>query len=437
MTSRLSRPPNEGDQAALATLRAHGYHVPDIQSLAHDQRAFAVRAPARRRTLAPGIRLQTASVDLGGDCFTNVFTLRADLDLARAEVVSAADGFHLRDHVGADAALAAVSGSFSFISDDPSYQPAEPCLDFCCRAGEIVSLPTAAKPAFLVHRGQPLIDTLNATGTLSLQGQPHRWIGSKTPRPGDRHRPGAFTVFGAANCRVRYRDHPRTGFIRHVQPTSNITPLDPSVIDGVVSWRPGAGHRVTSVHPGGGADLFAGNFVLRAECTWAGHLEPGARVEINEIDGLDVRHMECGVSLGPSVADAARGLTTSYDECLGASPFRDARYARTLIALHGPDLVHLVLDGAPLSYPFRGVTPREAAAICTAEGLDPHSTYHLDGGGSSKIAFLEEGTTRVLGSMHYLKWPSSPDEPFRWQGLDGRVLRSGFTVKPSRPEGET
>lgn len=52
-------------------------------------------------------------------------TLRLDLNQVRAEAVSAVDGFHLRDLVRADAALAAVSGSFSFISDDPSYQPAE------------------------------------------------------------------------------------------------------------------------------------------------------------------------------------------------------------------------------------------------------------------------------------------------------------------------
>ncbi|MFF4410404.1 hypothetical protein [Streptomyces sp. NPDC001404] len=436
MTSRLTGPPGEQDQEAMAILRAHGYHVPDIQSLAHDQQAFAVRVPARRRTIAPGIRLQTTSVDLGGGCFTNAFTLRADLDLVRADVVSTAGGFHLRDHVGADAAPAAVSGSFSFISDDPTYQPAEPCFDFCCRAGEIVSLPTAAKPAFLVHRGQPVIDTLNATGTLTLQGHPHRWIGSKSPRPGGGRQPAVFTVFGAANCQVRYSDHPRTGFVRHVHPSANITPLGPTVIDYLVSWRPGDGHRVTSVHPGGGADLFASNFILRAERTRAPRLKHGARVEISEVAGLDVRHMECGISLGPSVADAAAGRTAAYDNCLGTSPFRDTRSARTLIGLHGQELVFQVLDGAPLSDTFRGVTPLETAEICTAGGLDPHSMYHLDGGGSSKIAYLEEGTARVLGSMHYLRWPTIPEEPFRWQGLGGRVLRSGFTVKPSRLEGE-
>lgn len=328
----------------------------------------------------------------------------------------------------------AAGGSFSFISDDPSYQPAEPCLDFSCRAGEVMSLPTATKPAFLVYQGRPMIGTLDAAGTLDVRGRSYRWIGSKVPRP-DARQPGVLTVFGAANCRVRYTDHPRTGFVRHVDQTSNITPPDPSAIDCVVSWEPGDGHKVTSVHPGGGAGLFAGNFVLRTDRPWAEHLQEGATVRITRIAGLDVRHLDCGISLGPSVADAATGLTSAYDQCLGTSPFRDTRNARTLIGLHGPELWFQVLDGAPLSDTFRGVSPTETAELCAAEGRDPRSVYHLDGGRSSKIAFIAEGRAHVVGSMHYLRWPRSRGEPFRWQGLEGRVLRSGFVVTGRCPEG--
>lgn len=434
MTSSVDELPSEEDQASMAVLRAHGYHVPDIQSLARNQQSFAIRIPSRCRTIAPGIGFQSRTVDLGGGCFTNAFTLRLDLSQVQAEVVSAVDGFHLRDLVGADAALAAVSGSFSFISDDPSYQPAEPCLDFSCRAGEVMSLPTATKPAFLVYQGRPMIGTLDAAGTLDVRGRSYRWIGSKVPRP-DARQPGVLTVFGAANCRVRYTDHPRTSFVRHVDQTSNITPPDPSAIDCVVSWEPGDGHKVTSVHAGGGAGLFAGNFVLRTERPWAEHLQEGATVRITRIAGLDVRHLDCGISLGPSVADAATGLTSAYDQCLGTSPFRDTRNARTLIGLHGRELWFQVLDGAPLSDIFRGVSPTETAELCAAEGRDPRSVYHLDGGRSSKIAFIEEGRTHVVGSMHYLRWPRSQGEPFRWQGLEGRVLHSGFVVRGRCPEG--
>ncbi|MEU6349613.1 hypothetical protein ABZ896_09835 [Streptomyces sp. NPDC047072] len=428
MTSSVSTPPGEGDTTSIAALRALGYNVSDIQSLARDQRAFAVRVSERRHRIAPGAGFQARAIELGQGAFTNAFTLRLDLQQVRAEAISHTDGFHLRDLVEISGTLAVVSGSFSFISDDPDYQPAEPCLDFCCRNGHVVSLPTVSKPAFLTRNGQAVIGMLKASGSLSIQGRPYRWVGSKESRSSARREPGVLTVFGAANCRVRYTDDPRTGFLRDVNPATNITPSDPTAVDVVVSWTPERGHRVTAIHPGGGADLFAGNFVLRADRTHAEHLRVGSTVEITQIGGLDVCSLSDGLSLGPSVADAAAGRTTGYDQCLGTDPFRVTRHARTLIGVHGQKLWLHVLDGAPSAPTFRGVTSAETAELCARESLDPRHIYHLDGGASSKIAFTNAGTTDVAGSMHYLRWPRGQGDQFRWQGLDGRVLHSAIAI---------
>lgn len=35
-------------------------------------------------------------------------------------------------------------------------------------------------------------------------------------------------MYGAANCRIRYHDDPRTGFRRDVDPAANTTPCDPA-----------------------------------------------------------------------------------------------------------------------------------------------------------------------------------------------------------------
>ncbi|MFG2386703.1 hypothetical protein [Streptomyces avermitilis] len=434
MTSGIAQLPGAQDGAARDVLRAHGYQVGDIQALARNQDPFAVRVPRRKATIAPGMVFQARTVELGGGCFTNVFTLTCDLDQVAVKVVSAVDGFHLRDLIPATA-QAAVSGSFSFISDDPVYQPAEPSLDFACRGGQVMSLPTASKSAFLVHRGMPSIRTLLTAGTLNAAGRTYRWSGSKARHSHACLEPGELTVFGASNCRIRYSDHPRTGFTRDVDQSTNITPPDPSAIDYVVTWSPQGGHRVASVHPGGGADLFAGNFILRAGACGARDLQEGTKVAITQVAGADAEHLDCGVSLGPSVADAAAGLTSAYDECLGTSPFRETRTARTLIGLSERQLTFQVLDGAPLTAAFRGATPKETAALCTLAGFDPRSIYHLDGGQSSKIAFTEKAETQVVGSMHYLQWPHSPTEPFRWQGLHGRILRNAFAIRSNQPEG--
>jgi hypothetical protein len=427
MTIPLDHRTTPVDQAALCALRALGYPATDIQSLARDQNPFAVRVPTHTTTITSGIQVQSQTLELADNSFTNAYTLDADLDHVQPHAVSAVHGFHLPDLLDQHDALAAVSGSFAYISDDPSYQPAEPALDFCARGRVITSLPTTTKPAFLVYQGQPTIRTLLAHGTLTIAGRGHRWIGSKLAQSGAPEC-GSLTVYGAANCRIRYTDHPRTGFVRDVDRATNITPADPSIVDCLVTWAPHGGHRVTSLHPGGGADLFAGNFVLRAHHRWAQNIRIGDTVTVTGIGGLDAEEINGGISLGPSVADAAAARTTAYDECLGTSPFRDHRCARTLISLHSQHLWFQVLDGAPLTDDFRGVTPQETAELCADQGRDPRGVYHLDGGQSSKIAFRDERTTRVLGSMHYLRWPRNDSEPFHWHGDRGRILRSGFLL---------
>lgn len=421
------------DHAAVAALNAAGYLVSHIPPLARDQSPFAVRSPRRADTIAPGVRLDARTVELGDGCFTNTYCLDIDLAAIQVAAVSSADGFHLPDLVNAGS-VAAVSGTFEFISDDPAYQPAEPCLELCVRHGEAVSVPTATKPALLVQQGRPVITTLEPAGTLSVNGRSHRWVGSRSPHATPKaRRSGEFTVFGAANCQIRYTDHQRTGFARDVDPTTNRTPKDPDALDYTVSWTHGAGHRIASVHPDGGADLFTGALVLRADRTDSEHLAVGAPVRITGIDELDVRDIDAGFSVGPSVADAAAGYAAA-DACLGLSPFTARRSARTLIGLRDQHLRLAVLDGAPRTTTFQGVSPAETAELCTAWGWDPHKMYHLDGGQSSKIAYRKNGQVRVLGSMHYLRWPHGSEEPFRWQGHRGRVLHSGLALTPGTVE---
>ncbi|MFB8242422.1 hypothetical protein ACFC58_38420 [Kitasatospora purpeofusca] len=419
------------DLAALAELSARGIHAPSIQSLAADQSPFARPTPAWSCHLAPGVVLTARPIDLGDDCFTNAYTLTADLDRAQCQPVSHPAGFHLR-HLVTGPAVAAVSGAFSYISDDPAYRPAEPCLDLAVRDRCAVSLPTVTKPALLIHHGRPTVRTLAATGTLTAAGHPHTWSGSKEPPP-RRDRTGHLTVFGAANCRIRYHDDPRTGFRRDVDPATNTTPRDPAVLDCTVTHTP-TGPRITMLHPGGGADLFAGAYILRAHRPWPAHLAPGTPVHVTAIDTLATADIDHALSLGPSAADAATGRTTAWDESLGTSPFRtDARHARTLLTLGPRRLTVTVLDGAPLTRTFQGATARESADLCERAGHDPAKVFHLDGGQTSKIAYtLGHQPADAVGSLHYLRWPRRPSEHFRWHGLDGRHLHSALQITTAK-----
>ncbi|MEU6814005.1 hypothetical protein [Streptomyces sp. NPDC046860] len=418
---------NHPDLVPLAELSARGIHAPSVQSLARDQSPFARPTPAWTRHLAPGVVLTARPIDLSDGCLTNAYTLAVDLDRALCRPVSSPSGFHLRRLVTGPV-VAAVSGAFAYISDDPDYQPAEPCLDLAVRHHHAASLPTVTKPALFIHHGRPVVRTLAATGTLTVAGHPHTWTGSKQPPP----RPavhGHLTVYGTANCRIRYHDDPRTGFRRDVDPAANTTPHDPNALDCTVTPTPTL-PRITALHPGGGADLFAGAYVLRAHRPWPAHLIPGAAVHVTAIDTHDTANIDSAVSLGPSAADAAAGRIAPWDLSLGKSPFRpDARYARTLLALDGRRLTVTVLDGAPLAPAFRGTTVQETAELCERAGHDPSAVFHLDGGQTSKIAYRRgHDLVDAVGSLHYLRWPRNDHEPFRWQGLEGRRLHSALQI---------
>jgi hypothetical protein len=204
-------------------------------------------------------------------------------------------------------------------------------------------------------------------------------------------------------------------------------PLSADVVDLVVVRR----DVVSARYPGGGADLFEGSFILRGRASLVDGIRVGDTVEIQSVGGIDCSGIESGFSVGPSVATAAQGGDTldGYDASLGVSPFLPgARYARTLISLDN-DLLRLqVLDGAPLSRTFQGVSCSETAQLVTADGLDPTRVYHLDGGQSSKLAFVRDGAPAVFGSMHYLLWPKQDEGDVPMARPQGRLLRSALRV---------
>ena len=413
----------DGDE--VVELRgAFGVRRLDVESIAKDQEPFAIRLSPCERELAPGVTFSARTIELGDGRFTNSFELAVDTRRATIGVHSATAGFYLPDLLGTT--LAAVTGSFSFISDDVDYEPAEFCLDFCARDGMTVSLPTVAKPAFIVGRdGRVQLRELAARGTLSISGRTYSWTGSKAPAA-DRQ----LTVYGAANCRVEYAEAKRVALLRGVNRAENRTP--PTDATDLVIARDGNRHIVKAVHRGGGADLFEGSFILRGSID----ARPGDEVELLTIDDLNVADIASGFSIGPSAAAAARtgDALPGYDASLGLSPFLPgARYARTLISLTEDTLRLRVLDGAPLTQGFQGVSCSETARIVEADGLDAETVHHLDGGQSAKLAFqpavgAASGAASVLGSMHYLLWPKQDEGAFLWRGRQGRLLRSALTI---------
>lgn len=420
----------DGDPAGPVTVRgAFGVRRLDVESIAADQEPFAVRLRPYRHRPAPGVEFAVRTVELDGGRFTNSYELTVDTAAAAVELHSDPTGFHLPDVVGGGT-VAAVGGSFSFISDDPGYRPVEPCLDFWCRGGRIVSLPTATKPALLVGPDGPVLRDLDARGTVRIGSRAYDWIGSKVPAgPDDTDR---LVVYGAANCQVEYVPAPRVGSLRRVERDTNRTPVDPDAVDLVVG-DPTSGSVVVAVRPGGGSDLFEGRYVLRGGRGLTRTVRVGDPVTVSRVDGLDAAGLSSGGSVGPSVVAAAvapDGRLPGYDGSLGVSPFLPGhRYARTLVSVTAGTVRLWVLDGAPRSRTFQGVSCAETVRLLADDGVDPGTVHHLDGGQSSKVAVGDDGRVTVLGSMHYLLWPKFGTGGFRWHGRSGRVLHSALRVR--------
>ncbi len=329
MNAPLAPPGDHPDVVPLAELSARGIHAPSVQSLARDQSPFA-RPTVWTRHLAPGVVLPpTRSTSATAASPTPIpspstwTAACASPSPPRAASICAASSparrrrglRRLRLHLRR-----------------PRLPAAEPCLDLAVRDHHAASLPTVTKP--------PSSST-TAARSYALWPPP---APSPSPPPAylDRlQRPSApgparhLIVYGAANCRIRYHDDPRTGFRRDVDPAANTTPRDPAVLDCTVAPTP-AGARITAVSPGGGADLFADAYVLRSHRPWPDHLVPGAPVDVTALDTFATSDVGSALSLGPSAADAAAGLAAAWDQSLGTSPFRPGvRYARTLLALAG------------------------------------------------------------------------------------------------------
>lgn len=421
---------------------AFGERRVEVEAIAANQEPFAVRLRQRTSPLAAGADVTARTVEFGAGRVANVFQTHADVARVRLRAHSDPAGFHLVDLFsgrppGPAAPLAAVSGSFSFISDEPGYQPAEPSLDLCVRGGALACLPTAAKPALLVGRaGPPRIRTVDARGTVIVGDRAFGWIGSKErARAEDRRR---LTVFGAANCSLSYRRSARTGATRYVERAGNTTPPDPDAVDLVVGRADpesdpcsDPGLVVRAVRAGGGTDLFEGCFILRGRSAAVAGIRVGDAVTVPEVDGIPVSELDSALSIGPSLhAAASGGPLPGYDESLGYPPFlAGQRYARTIIGVQDGVLRLWVIDGAPLSRTFQGVSSLEAAGLAEADGLDPRLHFHLDGGQSAKVALnFGPNGIGVYGSMHYTLWPQDGAGTFEWRGRQGRVLRSAVVV---------
>ncbi len=418
------------NEVALPLLKGLDIHVDDIQQIVYNQSAFAKRIAPECYFVDDDVYYQARTIDVDSESFVNSYKLSFCVDMRRyfLRFESSAQNYYLRESFTCPDTIAAINGSFSFISDQPSYQPVEPCFDLCVRHGQIVSLPTITKPALVIMSDQIIVQDIDACGAMSIGGVVIPWRGSKDLCAGN----DIPRVFNATNCVVQYKHSATTVVKRYVDRCTNVTPPCPNGVDLLVTADRHGDLFVSGIQPHGGSDLFAANFVVQLPPRYGGAWREGDRVEVLSVGGINAADILSASSLGPSVYDIERApelVDRRYDRSLGNSPFQHVRYPRSIIYKTRDGRFHFrIFDGAPMTSNFKGLTPGELVRILESEGEDIEWAYHLDGGQSSKIAFRHYDDLVIRGSLHYLVWPDTDDMPFLWNGFNGRLLASSIVL---------
>lgn len=380
--------------------------------------------------------LRVRSHTFSDGVFTNVYDLSVGVNDVRASV-NVTRGLRGVGSVlaGNENAFAAVSGGFLYLVDKSSGSPRQMALNLALQeAGTLASMPVVDREALIADGdGRLSARVVRAWGELTVNGRGLSWAGSRTNHEAD------ALVFGNGNVGVRHHDNhdpgSRKNRIRALDEDTRFTPPLPvgsELVDvGLIAERGGI-MQAQEIRPNGGMDIFAYDSVLRC----AGRLMTRGvetDIQIRSVDTLLLdRNYNGAISSGPLLSDSdfARNAV-NFDPSLGSDPpFYDVRMVRLAIYATANDRLHVrMFDGRPESALFGGVTPTEAVSIIRDEDGEVVWGTFLDPGRTAKICSKNDSTITSYGNVHYLRWPSTANEPYRWVPGAGRPVPSTITLR--------
>lgn len=389
--------------------------------------------PARRETVAPGVSLVIAAIDLGDGAFSNLYTLswtapaRADIDVFPDAAASPWSRGHALARCGMRGAVA--TGGFSFLADDAAAAPRARCLNLAIWTGEVLSLPVVDQDALVARAGALAVEHVPAAGLLRLNGDLVRWSGARTERTAE------CVVFGNASARIVHSDAPATGKRRHLVANTRWTPAlssDSGYADVGFLRGPGRVFRGAAVRADGGLDIFAYDLVLRCPAERLRRAAPDNTADPRTVGPIDLSDpsLAGAVSVGPSLLHPALEDHPLHREpSLGSNPLLGGRRASRLVYFgDAAGQHHLQLwDARPGSRACPGVTLDEAAHHARAHH-DVAFGCFLDSGKSGKLCVVGDAGVASYGNRHYLRWPAAGEGDFVWTPDAGRPAASLLVI---------
>lgn len=372
-------------------------------------------------TIKPGVKLSTASIDMGCGRFTNSYDITFDARDKPLDII-AFDGLtSVNDFLTSPASKqysVASGGGFFFLADRASNSPRQLALNLSISRGDLRSLPVTDRESVISGHDGLEVRVLVALGAMVLNGRPLDWSGSLTDYDTE------VKVYGNGNASISHQENPLTGSVRVLDETSRYTPpishedyMDVGFIGRGGNDFIGVGGSTT-----GGVDIFAHDFVVRCPQRY---INGNSSLQIDTIGGTALSRLEGGAfSAGPAlnIADFSNH-PVNHDASLGSRPpFIETFLARTAIYKDEDNLTHIRLfDGRPGSSSFPGVTPNEVASHILSEGGFEWGCF-LDPGQTAKLCVNYEDRSASYGNRHYMRWPVAVDPNFLWAPDIGRPV---------------
>jgi hypothetical protein len=389
--------------------------------------------PTRTVMIGPGISLAVEAVELGGEAFSNLYTLswtppaRAEIAIVDTPGESPWTRGLALARQGARGGVA--TGGFGFLADGAAGAPRTRSLNLAIRAGVPLSVPVIGQDALICRGGALSVEHVAAEGLLRLNGERLRWVGSRSGQAGE------CSVFGNANVRIEHRDDPRTGKYRHLVADSRRTPplaagsgaADVGFVRAADGLLRGAARA-----DGGGLDIFAFDLVLRCPVARLRRNVHDDIAVVDTIGAIDLADpaLETAISVGPSLLHPSlEAHPLHHEPSLGSTPLLGGRRASRLLyfaAADGRRSLQL-WDARPDSALCPGVTLDEAVRHARARHDVVHGCF-LDSGKSGKLCIADGDAAAAYGNRHYLRWPAPGDEHFVWTPDEGRPAASMIVV---------
>lgn len=389
----------------------------DIQNIGKNTQTIVFKTKRSLEEIYKGVWLNTEIMELEDGNFTNIYDLfwsQKNPDLS-CFIDSAKRPYYLFDYIKSNPSiLAVINGSFFFLIDVVDKIPKDYPYHFCIRDGKVVGLPSSNEPIIFV-KGQKLnVKEPKSIGTIKIADQTITWIGSKSNI--DKKNINEVILYNSGSSKLIKQYDPKTGVrMGTLDHTCIHTPSNPTAVDLVINADTKGDLKITKINLGGNTHFFDGLFILQIDSK-KNKYKIGDKVIPLTLDGLNLRTISSGVTIGKSITDRYFFVPERIN----------SRDARSVIAEDITGNIHfLVFDGSKYIPKFKGVSAKDIATY-----LSPSKfkwAYFLDGGSSSRIILKDGSSYKFLANEFAFK--KITNEIFLWDWKRHRRLASSIGLK--------